>query len=100
MSRPAHRHRLAIEFSLLFLGLPLLAWSQGALLRRWIIPELVLLGLACMLVLWRDPGFDRRALYAWPIGLRYHLVRGGALFLAGASLLLAWAAWSGDVALF
>jgi len=37
------RLRLALEFALIFVALPLLSGWQGQLLRRWVIPQLLLL---------------------------------------------------------
>jgi hypothetical protein len=33
---------------------------------RWIIAQLLILAPACLVVLWRDPSFDRGELHAFP----------------------------------
>lgn len=100
MSLPTATRHLAAEFALVFLGLPLLAWWQGEALRRWIIPQILLLALVCLVILWRDPAFDRHALRAFPRHWQPCLVRIGLTFLAGGAALLGWAAWSEDIELF
>jgi hypothetical protein len=34
---------LVLEFAVIFVGLPLLAGSQGRFLRNWVIPQMLLL---------------------------------------------------------
>jgi CAAX protease family protein len=99
MNHAFSRHRLAAEFTLVFLGLPLLGWWQSNALKRWIIPQILVVGLASMLVLWRDQTFDRRILLAMP-GRWPPVLRIVSLFLVGGAVLLGLAAWSGDVDLF
>jgi membrane protease YdiL (CAAX protease family) len=86
--------------AVIFLGLPLLAWWQSETLRRWVIPQILLLALVCLAVLWRDPGFDRRVLRSFPHHWRPCLVRIALILLVGGAVVLGWAAWSADVALF
>ncbi|NWG86411.1 MAG: CPBP family intramembrane metalloprotease [Hydrogenophilaceae bacterium] len=100
MYRAFLSHRPAIELTLVFLGLPLLAWWQSAVLKRWLIPQILLLALVCLLVLWRDPSFDRRQLRLMPERWRPCLLRIGFLLAVGGLAVLAWAAWAGDIDLF
>lgn len=100
MPRDTAPPRLAVEFSLVFLGLPLLAWWQSEALRRWIIPQILLFAALCLVILWRDPAFDRRVLSSFPHRWRPCLVRIGLLFLAGGAAVTAWAAWRGEIELF
>lgn len=92
--------RRALEFALVFLGLPLLTGWQSETLRRWIIPQILLLGLICLVVLLRDPAFDRRALRGFPRLWQPCLLRIGLLFLVGGAAVFGWAAWSREVDLF
>ncbi|MEW5893991.1 MAG: CPBP family intramembrane glutamic endopeptidase [Pseudomonadota bacterium] len=94
------RQRLSLEFGLLLLSLPLLAWWQGELLRRWLIPQLLLLALLCLLLLRREPTFAWRQLWRLPARWQPCLLRIGLLLIAGGAALLAWAAWSGAADLF
>ncbi len=84
---------------MIFLGLPLVDWWQDAALKRWIIPQLLLVGAVCIAVLWRDSGFDRRQLLSIPDGFS-PLLRIVSVFLVGGAILLGLAAWSGEVDLF
>lgn len=64
---------LTIEFSLLFIGVPLLLFVYRHLFGRFVIPSLVLLGLGCGAVLLIDRQFDRTRLWrtaAWKPGLK------------------------------
>lgn len=63
VAAPARRARLALEFALLYLGLPGLFWWRPELLRGLLIPTLVTGSLTAALLLRRDPGFDRRKLW-------------------------------------
>ena len=54
---------LAIEFVLLFVGLPLLIYTQRAALGGRVIPILVLLAIGCVTVLLLDPTFDRKRMW-------------------------------------
>jgi membrane protease YdiL (CAAX protease family) len=94
------RRQRAAEFALVFLGLPLLLWWQGAILRRWILPQLWLMGLVCLLLLLRDSGFDRRQLRSLPRHLRSCLRRIGLIFLAGGIVAMLAAAHFPEVSLF
>lgn len=89
---PARTGRLnwrRIEFAVLFVALPLFAYWQGSMMRRWVLPQIWLLAAAASVVLLRDRGFDRRIL-TWPgPGGNGELKRIAALFAAGGCGLLA-----------
>lgn len=88
MASPPSRTRLALEFTVLFLALPLLAAWQGPVAKRWVIPQLLLFAALLLAVLWRDPSFDRRQLRSVPANLHVVLRRiAVVLLLAGAALL-------------
>ncbi len=84
MSAPS-RHRRALEFAALFVLLPLVIAWQGEVMRRWIIPQLLLMTALCLVLLWRDPTFDRRRLLAWPEQWRPCLLRIGLLLILGGA---------------
>ncbi|MCX7674018.1 MAG: CPBP family intramembrane metalloprotease, partial [Thiobacillaceae bacterium] len=76
-----------IEFTAIFLLLPLaLAW-QGEVMRRYVIPQLLIFAALCLWWLARDPRFDWRALFAWPVAPGRCLRRIAVLLLAGGALL-------------
>ncbi|RMH64877.1 MAG: CPBP family intramembrane metalloprotease [Bacteroidetes bacterium] len=86
------RRYLVAEFAVLFVGVPLLLVPFRQAFGRFVIPGLVLLGLGCAAVLWRDSRFDRRRLWCRPFGgawlrriLRIWLI-GGGLLAAGLVL--------------
>jgi len=84
---PARWRRLylAVEFLLLFVGLPLLLYTQRHALSGLIAPTLILLAGGCSLLLWRDEGFDRTRL--WHSGrFRQHVARTLRWFVPGAAL--------------
>ena len=93
------RPRLALEFALIFVGLPLLAGWQGQLLRRWVIPQLLLLAGIFLVLLWRDPSFDRQQMRAIPGDWRRSLLRIVASFVLGGAAVL-YLAWRSGVDLF
>ena len=93
------RPRLALEFALIFVGLPLLAGWQGQLLRRWVIPQLLLLAGIFLVLLWRDPSFDRQQMRAIPRDWRRSLLRIVASFVLGGAAVL-YLAWRSGVDLF
>jgi CAAX protease family protein len=99
MTQASLPYRRIAEFTLIFLGLPLLDWWQDGALKRWIVPQLLLVGLVCMAVLWQDAGFDRRRLLSIPEGWS-PVLRIVSVFLVGGAVLLGLAAWSGEVDLF
>lgn len=82
------RHRRALEFAALFILLPLIIAWQGETLRRWIIPQLLLITALCLFLLWRDASFDRRRLMAWPHAWRPRLLRIAALLAIGGAAVL------------
>ena len=84
--------RRSVEFVLVFLGLPILEWWQSATLRRWIIPQILLICLVCLVLLWRDRSFDRSGLFKLPYGWS-QVLRIAVLFLIGGAALFAWAVW-------
>jgi len=86
---------LALEFALIFVGLPLLAGWQGQLLRRWVIPQLLLLAGIFLVLLWRDPSFDREQMRAVPQDWRRSLLRIVVFFVLGGAAVLYLAWWSG-----
>lgn len=86
MSAVPTRRRLALEFAAVFIALPLLIAWQGEALRLWILPQLLLVATLCLAVLWRDPDFDRRQLWALPRRWRPCLLRIGALLVLGGGM--------------
>jgi uncharacterized protein len=88
------RRRRALEFALIFVGLPLLAGWQGQILRRWVIPQLLLLAGIFVVLLWRDPSFDRRQMRTVPQDWR-SLLRIVVFFVLGGAAVLYLAWWSG-----
>jgi membrane protease YdiL (CAAX protease family) len=93
------RPRLALEFALIFVGLPLLAGWQGQLLRRWVIPQLLLLAAIFLVLLWRDPSFYRQQMRSVPQDWRRSLLRIVVFFLLGGAGVL-YLAWRSRVDLF
>jgi membrane protease YdiL (CAAX protease family) len=89
------RLRLALEFALIFVALPLLSGWQGQLLRRWVIPQLLLLAGIFLVLLWRDPSFDRQQMRAIPQDWRRSLPRIVVFFVAGGVAVLYLAGRSG-----
>ena len=85
---PLFRWLLLLEMCALFVGGPLLIMG----LVRWLIPVILLGGLALMLILLGDSGFERRRL--WNIGgVRPHLGRiilGPAIFGILSVVVLYW----------
>jgi membrane protease YdiL (CAAX protease family) len=84
---------LWIEFALLFLGLPLVLYTQREALESLLMPLLVLLAAGCAFTLWRDGSFERRQLWN-RAAFQQHLRRTlrwfvpGALVVGGAFALL------------
>lgn len=80
------RPYLAAEFALLYVGLPLALWIWPGLVRGVLIPSLVVGSLGMVLLLLRDPSFDRSRLWGmrgWTDRLRGILIP----FAAGAPVL-------------
>ena len=89
------RLRLALEFALIFVALPLLSGWQGQLLRRWVIPQLLLVAGIFLVLLWRDPSFDRQQMRAVPQDWRRSLLRIVVFFVVGGVAVLYLAGRSG-----
>ncbi len=96
-SRRAHR---TLEFTVVFIVLPLLLGWQGEALRHSIILQILLVAVLCFLLLWRDPTFDRRELHDFPTYWRPCLLRIGVILALGGGAALGVAAFSADVELF
>src|SRR4029077_4732077 len=75
-----------------------LAGWQGQILRRWVIPQLLLLAAIFLVLLWRDPSFDRRQMRAVPQDWR-SLLRIVVFFVLGGAAVL-YLAWRSGVDLF
>lgn len=76
---------LAVEFAVLFVGLPVLLFTQRHALDGLIAPTLILLAVGCTGLLWTDRFFDRRQL--WNPGVfRRHVARTLRWFVPGAGL--------------
>jgi membrane protease YdiL (CAAX protease family) len=93
------RPRLALEFAVIFVGLPLLAGWQGQFLRSWVVPEVLLLAGIFVALLWRDPSFDRRQMRALPREWRRDLLRIVVFLVLGGAAVLC-LAWRSGVDLF
>ena len=89
--------RRALEFTALFVLLPLVIAWQGETMRRWIIPQLLLITALCLVLLWRDPSFNRRRLLAWPHPWRACVLRIILLLAIGGAAMLALASQLPDV---
>jgi len=81
-----NRLYLAIEFVMVFLGLPIFLYFIRYSFRNWIIPTLLVTATVCLIVLLRDPGFDRRNLWNRRDFGR-HLRRSVLVFVPAAALL-------------
>ena len=71
------------EFALLFLGLPLLLYTQREMLAGLLAPILILLAAGCTVLLWRDGSFKRRQLWNRS-AFRQHLRRTLWWFVPGS----------------
>jgi membrane protease YdiL (CAAX protease family) len=89
--------RRVLEFCAVFIGLPLLLAWQRDVMRHWIIPLLLVLASIFLIVLWRDPSFDRRQLYRLSFQRRACLTRILVILLLGGAATLAWALHSADL---
>lgn len=76
---------LGVELALLYVGLPLLLYTQRAALDGWVAPILLLLAAGCTAVLWGDGSFNRRQLWN-RAAFRQHLARTLCWFVPGAIL--------------
>lgn len=87
------------ELVLLYLGIPLLLYTQRQMLETWLLPILVGLGAGCTVLLWSDGSFDLCRLWK-KAAFRRHLRRilwgfvPGALVVGGA-----FALWRPDLLL-
>jgi membrane protease YdiL (CAAX protease family) len=82
----ARKRYLAFEYGALFFGVPLLLWLTTDVAK--VIPTLVGATVACLIILWRDPTFDRSQLWS------SNEVRPGMLRMLGV-----WALLCGTLAL-
>jgi uncharacterized protein len=89
-AHPRRALRLAVEFLLLFFGVPLLCLY--VLRSRYIIPVLWVATAACLVALLRDRGFPRRELWNGS-GFTRQMRRVVGLFLVAAILLSAAVLW-------
>lgn len=84
---------LWVELVLLYLGLPLLLYSQRHALEEWLMPILVAIAVGCTVLLWRDSNFKQCRLWHRD-AFQQHLSRilwwffPGALIVGGAFALL------------
>lgn len=90
-ARPGSSRRrrivLTVELLILFVGVPLALVPIGRHFAPLMIPLLLAIAAGCLLVLLRDPEFDRRRL--WHVdGLRKGLGRAICLWLAGGAALV------------
>jgi len=93
------RPRLALEFAVIFVGLPLVAGWRGQILRLWLVPQMLLLAGILLALLWRDPTFDRQPMRAVPADWRRSLLRIVVLLVLGGAAVL-YLAWRSGVDLF
>jgi len=100
MASSPGRTYLALEFAVLFVALPLFAAWQGPLLRRWVIPQLLLFAALLLAMLWRDRSFDRRQLRSVPANVRIVLRQIAFVLLFGGGALLAIVIFSSQVRVF
>lgn len=76
---------LGVELCVLYLGLPLLLYTQRHALNGWIMPLLIGLAAGCTLLLWYDDSFPRRQLWNRE-AFRQHVSRTLRWFVPGALL--------------
>lgn len=76
---------LGVELCALYLGLPLLLYTQRHALEGWIMPILLLLAGGCTALLWTDGSFKRKQLWNRE-AFRRHVRRTLAWFVPGAVL--------------
>jgi len=74
---------LWMELVLLYLGIPLLLYTQRDVLEAWLMPILVAFGVGCTALLWYDGSFDQCRLWKGD-AFRRHLSRILWWFLPGA----------------
>lgn len=78
---------LAVEFLALFVGLPLLLYTQRHALSGMVAPVLLVLAAGCLGVLWWDQGFDRGQLWNRS-AFREHVARTLRWFVPGAGIVV------------
>ena len=78
---------LGVEFLVLFVGLPVLLYTQRNVLQGMVVPVLLLLGAGCLALLWYDDHFDRQQLWNREAFLD-HIRRTLRWFVPGAGLVL------------
>ncbi len=83
---PVRRVYLALELAVVFVGFPVYLYFIRMEFREWIIPTLLATAGVCLVVLLRDPHFDRRRLWNRSDFGR-HLRRSVLVFLPAAGLL-------------
>jgi len=83
---------LVLEFAVLFVGLPVLLYTQRHSLDGWIVPTLLFLAAGCTWVLWKDQRFNRNQLWNRH-AFRQHLARMLRWFVPGAALVAVGVAW-------
>jgi len=76
---------LGIELCALYLGLPLLLYTQRHALDGWVMPILMGLAAGCTLLLWYDGSFNRKQLWNRE-AFRVHVRRTLCWFVPGALL--------------
>lgn len=87
-----YRLYLAIEFLVLFAGLPLLLYTQRYALSGRIVLVLAVLAAGCVVALWIDPAFERRRMWN-ASSLSKHLRSMLAVFALGTVGMIAVFAW-------
>jgi len=78
------RFYLAVEFLLLFVGLPLILFTKRHALEGMIAPTLVLLAVGCTALLWYDQAFDRTQLWN-RAEFKRRFIRALGIFVPGAA---------------
>jgi len=78
---------LALEFALLFIGLPVLLYTQRGGLDGLVAPTLIILAAGCTWVLWTDPRFNREQFWSGE-GLHQNIGRMLRWFVPGAALVV------------
>jgi membrane protease YdiL (CAAX protease family) len=76
---------LGVELCVLYLGLPLLLYTQRHALDGWVMPLLMGLAAGCTLLLWYDGSFNRKQLWNRE-AFRAHVRRTLCWFVPGALL--------------
>lgn len=82
-SKQHNRFYLAVELGLLYIGLPVLLYSQRHILDEYLIPILMLLATGCIGVLWWDRHFECKRLWN-PEAFFRHAGRTFQRFVPGA----------------